>query len=105
MEQKGLFYVMAVASNQHLWLGFKQVRVNQIVRQIRKDQRRVHSAGEGSKGPRALTAGTIQLRLSARSTADGLTKDICRCKALFTQPGYVLGRRTPEEAAVISTEL
>jgi SRSO17 transposase len=52
MEQRGLFYVMAVASNQHVWLGFKQVRVNQIVKQITKDQWRVLSAGEGSKGSR-----------------------------------------------------
>ena len=52
MEQEGLSYVMAVASNQHVWLGFKQVRVNQIVKQITKDQWQVLSAGEGSKGPR-----------------------------------------------------
>jgi SRSO17 transposase len=52
MEQQGLFYVMAVASNQHVWLGFKQVRINQIVKQITKDQWRVLSAGNGSKGPR-----------------------------------------------------
>jgi SRSO17 transposase len=41
MEQQGLFYVMAVASNQHVWLGFKQVRINQIVKQITEDQWRV----------------------------------------------------------------
>jgi len=52
MEQEGLFYVMAVASNQHVWLGFNQVRVNQIVKQTTKDQWQVLSAGEGSKGPR-----------------------------------------------------
>ena len=52
MEQEGLFYVMAVASNQHVWLGFKQVKINQIVKQITKDQWRVLSAGEGSKGLR-----------------------------------------------------
>ena len=52
MEQQGLFYVMAVASNQDVWLGFKQVRINQIVKQITKHQWRVLSAGEGSKGPR-----------------------------------------------------
>ena len=52
MEQQSLFYVMAVASNQHVWLGFKQVRINQIVKQITKDQWQVLSAGEGSKGPR-----------------------------------------------------
>lgn len=52
MEQQGLFYVMAVASNQHVWLGFKQIRINQIIKQITKDQWQVLSAGEGSKGPR-----------------------------------------------------
>src|SRR5215216_4351504 len=53
----------------------------------------------------ALTAGTIQLRHRPEGIADGLTKDICCCNALFTQPGDVLDWRTPEEAAVISTEL
>jgi SRSO17 transposase len=57
MEQEGLFYVMAAASNQHVWLGFNQVRINQvrinqIVKQITKDEGQVLSAGEGSKGPR-----------------------------------------------------
>lgn len=52
MEQQSLFYVMAVASNQHVWLGFNQVRINQIVKHITKDQWQVLSAGEGSKGPR-----------------------------------------------------
>ncbi|HET9530543.1 MAG TPA: IS701 family transposase [Blastocatellia bacterium] len=52
IEQQSLFYVMAIASNQHVWLGFKQVRINQIVKQITKDQWQVLSAGEGSKGPR-----------------------------------------------------
>jgi len=52
MEQEGLFYVMAVASNQHVWLGFKQVRVNQIIKKIAESQWQVVSAGDGSKGPR-----------------------------------------------------
>lgn len=52
MEQEGLFYVMAVASNQHVWLGFKQVRINQIIKKIAESQWQVVSAGDGSKGPR-----------------------------------------------------
>jgi SRSO17 transposase len=52
MEQEGLFYVMAVASNQHVWLGFKQVKINQIIKKITKSQWQVVSAGDGSKGPR-----------------------------------------------------
>lgn len=52
MEQEGLFYVMAVASNQHVWLGFKQVRVNQIIKKLTESEWQVVSAGDGSKGPR-----------------------------------------------------
>lgn len=52
MEQQGLFYVMALASNQHVWLGFKQVRIDQIIKQITESQWQVVSAGDGSKGPR-----------------------------------------------------
>ena len=52
MEQEGLYYVMAVASNQHVWLGFKQVRINQIIKKITDSQWQVVSAGDGSKGPR-----------------------------------------------------
>ena len=52
MEQQGMFYVMAVASNQHVWLGFEQVRINQIIKQVAKSQWQVVSAGDGAKGPR-----------------------------------------------------
>jgi len=43
---------MAVASNQHVWLGFEQARINQIIKQITESQWRVVSAGDGAKGPR-----------------------------------------------------
>lgn len=52
MEQEGLFYVMALASNQHVWLGFSQARINQIIKKISESEWQVISAGEGAKGPR-----------------------------------------------------
>lgn len=61
MEQEGLFYVMAVASNQHVWLGFKQVRINQIIKKIAESQWQVVSAGDGSKGPRLYEWALVQL--------------------------------------------
>jgi len=36
---------------------------------------------------------------------NALSGNVCRRKALFTQPGDVFGWRTPEEVAVISAEL
>jgi SRSO17 transposase len=43
---------MAVAANQHVRLGFKQVRINQVIKQISESQWQVVSAGDGAKGAR-----------------------------------------------------
>jgi hypothetical protein len=40
-----------------------------------------------------------------QSIADGLPRNICRCKALIPQPGDVPGRGASEDAAVFPAEL
>jgi SRSO17 transposase len=52
LEEQGLFHVLAVSSGQHVWVGFKQVRIKSLLEQIPDDAWQVVSAGDGAKGPR-----------------------------------------------------
>jgi SRSO17 transposase len=52
LEQNGQPYVLAVQSNQRLWVGLRQLRVDQIADGLPRPRWRRGSAGEGSKGPR-----------------------------------------------------
>ena len=52
LEENGQPYVLAVRSNQRLWLGLQQVRVDQIADGLPRRSWRRGSCGDGSKGPR-----------------------------------------------------
>lgn len=52
LEEQELFHVLAVSSTQHVWVGFKQLRVKSMLQQIPDEAWQVVSAGEGAKGPR-----------------------------------------------------
>jgi SRSO17 transposase len=51
-EQNGQPYVVAVRSNQRLWVGLQQRRVDQIADDLPRRRWRRSSCGDGSKGPR-----------------------------------------------------
>ena len=52
LESHGQPYVMAVSSQQRLWVGLKQRRVDGIAQQLSDEQWYRMSVAEGSKGPR-----------------------------------------------------
>ena len=52
LEERGQRYVLAVASNQYVWAGFYQLRVDELIRGLSEDTWQRLSCGEGSKGPR-----------------------------------------------------
>lgn len=71
LEERGQAYVLAVSSQQRLWVGFEQRRVNAIAKEIAPENWFRISAGDGMKGPRRYdwAAG----RFGAR-TEDGLVR-------------------------------
>jgi SRSO17 transposase len=50
MEGRELFHVLAVASNQYVWLGFRQAQVRTVAAQIPEAAWQRASAGEGGEG-------------------------------------------------------
>jgi SRSO17 transposase len=52
LEERGQPYVLAVTSQQRLWVGFEQKRVDQIADSAPPEAWHRLSVGEGSKGPR-----------------------------------------------------
>lgn len=52
LESRGQPYVLAVSSQQRLWVNFKQQRVDAIIADVPEDQWLTLSVGEGAKGPR-----------------------------------------------------
>lgn len=52
LEDLGQAYVLAVSSQQRLWVGFEQRRVDAIAREIASENWLRISAGDGMKGPR-----------------------------------------------------
>jgi SRSO17 transposase len=52
LEGNGQPYVLAVQSNQRLWVGLEQVRVSAIADGLPARAWRPHSCGDGAKGPR-----------------------------------------------------
>jgi SRSO17 transposase len=61
LEDRGQPYVMAVTSQQRLWVNFKQRRVDAIIADVPDEQWQTHSIGEGAMGPRVYqwTGGTF----------------------------------------------
>ncbi|AFE04374.1 transposase [Corallococcus coralloides DSM 2259] len=73
-------YVLAVASNTHVWRGFCQVKPGDMVKEIPPEAWARLSAGAGTKGPRLYDWARMRLnrhlglsrgRLFRRSLADG----------------------------------
>jgi SRSO17 transposase len=52
LEERGQAYVLAVSSQQRLWVGLSQKRVDAIGRELAPENWLRLSAGEGMKGPR-----------------------------------------------------
>jgi SRSO17 transposase len=52
LESRGQAYVLAVQSNQRLWVGLEQKRVDQIAGDVPKNAWFRYSVADGSKGPR-----------------------------------------------------
>ena len=52
LDDLGQAYVLAVSSQQRLWVGFEQRRVDAIAREIASENWLRISAGDGMKGPR-----------------------------------------------------
>lgn len=67
LEQNGQPYVLAVQSNQRLWVNLEQLRVDQLADGLPRRSWRRLSCGDGSKGPRLydwarLAVGTVDER-------------------------------------------
>ncbi len=52
LEGRHQRYVLGVASNRYVWVGFHQLRVDELIRELGEDAWERLSCGEGSKGPR-----------------------------------------------------
>lgn len=52
LETLSKSYVLAVSAKEHVWMGFQQVRVGDMLRQLPSDNWVRLSAGDGAKGPR-----------------------------------------------------
>ena len=52
LEEQDIFHVMAVAANQHVWVGFRQLRIKSVIETIAKNAWHLKSCGAGSKGER-----------------------------------------------------
>lgn len=52
LEERRQRYVLGVASNRYVWVGFHQLRVSELIRGLPQDAWQRLSCGEGSKGPR-----------------------------------------------------
>ena len=66
LEEQGIAYVLAVKSNEPLWVdaegGAAQVAARQLARQIPEEDWQRLRAGEGSKGPRRYDWGLVSIR-------------------------------------------
>ncbi len=71
LEERGQAYVLAVSSQQRLWVGFSQKRVDAISRELAVEDWHRLSAGGGTKGPRLYDWAGGQF---GAPTEQGLTK-------------------------------
>ncbi len=61
LEERWHRYVLAVASNQYVWAGFYQLRVDELIRGLGEDTWQRLGCGEGSKGPRVYDWASTRL--------------------------------------------
>jgi SRSO17 transposase len=52
LEEQDIFHVLAVGIHQHVWVGFRQLRVKTIIEAIPENAWHLLSCGAGSKGER-----------------------------------------------------
>ncbi|GAC1397144.1 MAG: hypothetical protein NVSMB56_12160 [Pyrinomonadaceae bacterium] len=52
LEEQDIFHVMAVGVQQHVWVGFRQLRIKSIIESIPENAWHLLSCGAGSKGER-----------------------------------------------------
>jgi SRSO17 transposase len=71
LEERGQAYVLAVSSQQRLWVGFSQKRVDAIGRELAVENWHRLSAGDRTKGPRLYDWAGGQF---GAPTEQGLTK-------------------------------
>lgn len=80
LEDRRQRYVLGVASNQYVWSGFSQLRVDALMRGLPEGAWVPQSCGEGSKGPRVYDWARVRINcpvvgwerwaLARRSLAD-----------------------------------
>ncbi len=61
LEERCQRYVLGVASNQYVWAGFYQLRVDELIQGLGEDTWQRLSCGEGSKGPRVYDWASTRL--------------------------------------------
>jgi len=92
LESRGQPYVLAVTSQQRLWVDFEQQRVDRIAADIPDDQWCRMSVGRGTKGPRVydwaagqfgapMESGLIQWLLIRRNVKDPSDRAYYLCAA------------------------
>lgn len=70
LESRDQSYVLAVSSQQRLWIGFRQMRVDEIARLTPPSAWQRLSVGDGAKGPRIYDWAGAQF---GRPTGNGLS--------------------------------
>jgi len=92
LEERGQAYVLAVSSQQRLWVDFVQRRVDRLADELPQDAWRRLSVGEGAKGPRVYDwaagrlggerpEGLVKWVLARRSLADPQERAYYLCLA------------------------
>jgi SRSO17 transposase len=61
VEARGCRYVLAVAANQYVWVGWEQRRVDAVIRDLAQSEWSRLSCGEGTKGPRVYDWTRVEL--------------------------------------------
>ncbi len=52
LEEQDIFHVLAVGIHQHVWVGFRQLRIKTIIESVPENAWHLMSCGAGSKGER-----------------------------------------------------
>lgn len=61
VESKNKGYVLCVSRKEHVWIGFEQYRVSELLQNIPSEAWHEQSAGHGSKGERLFEWATLEL--------------------------------------------
>jgi SRSO17 transposase len=61
VEERGCRYVLGVAANQYVWVGWEQQRIDAVMRGLNASDWIRLSCGEGTKGPRVYDWARVEL--------------------------------------------